>query len=254
MILKQYSDSKKNRKMKVLLFFNLLIVTGSLMAGPPFGTDDPEPVDFRHWEYYLSSMDNYQPGFVSGTLPHVEINYGIIHGGQFHLVAPVNFISGQDKEFRYGYSNTELGFKYRFYESRDHSVQVGVFPVFEVPTIKNSALGGNYLQVYLPVWFQKSWGRLTTYGGGGYWINPGTGNKNWVFTGWELQYDLSKYFTIGGELFYRTPADYQGHSFVGTNIGGFVNFSDKIHFLYSFGHSITKDRTFMSYAGILITI
>jgi len=27
--------------------------TGSLWAGPPFQTDDPQPVDFRHYEFYV---------------------------------------------------------------------------------------------------------------------------------------------------------------------------------------------------------
>jgi len=26
------------------------------VAGPPFVTDDPEPVDYRHWEFYIASM------------------------------------------------------------------------------------------------------------------------------------------------------------------------------------------------------
>ena len=101
---------------------------------------------------------------------------------------------------------------------------------------------------------QKSWGKLTTYGGGGYWINPGTGNKNWVFAGWELQYDLSKYFTLGGEIVYKTPATSNGRSFTGFNLGGFVNFTEKFHFIYSLGHSIKGDNTTMAYAGFLITI
>jgi hypothetical protein len=32
--------------------------------------------------------------------------------------------------------------------------------------------------------------------GAGYWINPGSGNKNWVFAGWEAQYDFSEFTGI----------------------------------------------------------
>lgn len=239
---------------KALLLFSLLLIIQLCKAGPPFGTDDPEPVEFGHWEYYLSSMDTFQPGFMTGTLPHVEINYGIIPGGQFHIEFPMNYNSIQHKEFQYGYSNTELGFKYRFFKSKDQSFQIGLFPIAEVPTVKNNNFGSNNLQVYLPVWLQKSWGKLTTYGGCGYWINPGNNNKNWLFSGWEVQYDFTKRFTLGGELFYKTPSSAGGHSFVGFNIGGFVNFTDKLHFIYSLGHSISKDRSTMSYIGFLVTI
>ena len=37
-----------------------LALMARLCAGPPFLTDDPDPVDFQHWEAYL---------FTSGILP-----------------------------------------------------------------------------------------------------------------------------------------------------------------------------------------
>ena len=64
--------------------------------------------------------------------------------------------------------------------------QIGTFPIIEIPTIRNSEFGNGKAQLYIPVWIQKSWDKLTTYGGAGYWINPGSNNKNWVYTGWEI--------------------------------------------------------------------
>lgn len=234
---------------------SIFILTASLcLAGPPFGTDDPEPVDFRHWEYYLSSQDQFQPGFSTGTLPHFEFNYGLIRNCQIHFVLPLNYNSYPDKVFQYGYGNTEIGFKFRFYRSKDESLQIGTFPIFEVPTVRNPYFTNNRVQVYLPVWIQKSWNKFTTYGGGGLWINPGDNNKNWMFAGWELQYDFSKFLTFGGELFYKGPSTINGRQLTGFNIGGFINFSDKIHFIFSAGHSITGESTTTAYAGLLITI
>ena len=48
----------------------------SALAGPPFMTDDPEPVDFRQSEYYVfSSFDRTLDGYgVAG--PAFEFNYG----------------------------------------------------------------------------------------------------------------------------------------------------------------------------------
>jgi hypothetical protein len=238
---------------KCLTVFSSLLVIQSCYAGPPFFTDDPEPVGYKSWEYYISSMHVLQPNLMTGTLPHFELNYGIISNCQFHIVLPVNYNLIQNREFDYGYSTTELGFKYRFFQSSDKSIQIGTFPIFEVPTVRNKNFSNN-VQIYLPVWIQKSWERVTTYGGSGYWINQGNNNKNWLYFGWEVQYDLSKHFTLGCELFYRTASTVDGKSFAGINLGGFINFSEKFHFIYSFGHSITKDKSFMSYLGLLWTI
>ena len=58
------------------------------MAGPPFRTDDPEPVDYHHWEFYCASQITEGHDGVSGTAPHVEINFGIFHEAQMHIVCP----------------------------------------------------------------------------------------------------------------------------------------------------------------------
>src|SRR5690348_1244140 len=59
---------------------------GRAWAGPPFRTDDPEPVPWRHWEVYIASTGFYSRllgGF--STLPHVEVNYGPVPGVQLHM-------------------------------------------------------------------------------------------------------------------------------------------------------------------------
>jgi hypothetical protein len=43
-----------------------------MFAGPPFVTDDPEPVEFRHWEVYLGSLQMKSADGWSGTAPHLQ--------------------------------------------------------------------------------------------------------------------------------------------------------------------------------------
>ena len=160
-------------------------------GGPPFNTDDPQPVDFRHWEYYVSSISNHHKGVWSGTSPHFEINYGLIPDVQVHLLLPLNYYFSEHQGSGFGYADTEFGIKYRFVQETDNSPQIGTFPIILIPTIKNSEFSNGKTKIYIPVWMQKSWGKLTTYGGAGYWINRGAGNKNWIFSGWEIQYDFS---------------------------------------------------------------
>jgi hypothetical protein len=243
-----------NRRYIVLAGTLFLLFNQWSYAGPPFNTDDPQPVDFKHWEYYISSINVIQPGVWTGTCPHFEVNYGLIPNVQIHLLLPINYAFSQNEYTNFGYSNTEFGIKYRFVQESENIPQIGVFPIIEIPTIKNDEFSNGKAQIYLPVWAQKSWGKLTSYGGVGYWINPGANNKNWIFSGLEVQYDISSYFTFGGEIYYHSANTVDSKSVTGFNLGGFINFSEKFHLLYSVGHSLINDSFISAYAGLLWAI
>jgi len=136
--------------------------------GPPFKTDDPQPVDFHHWEFYVASQQSFARVESDATLPHIEVNFGAFPDLQIHVLAPMGYVRSANGN-AYGYSETELGVKYRFLEESDGSPQAGVFPLVEVPTGDASRqLGQGSAQVYLPLWLQKSRGKFTTYGGAGF--------------------------------------------------------------------------------------
>ena len=59
-------------------------------AGPPFQTDDPEPVPYQHFEFYTFSIGTAIRGDTAGEGPAWEYNYGIIPNGQFHIIAPAD--------------------------------------------------------------------------------------------------------------------------------------------------------------------
>jgi len=225
----------------------------SVFAGPPFNTDDPEPVPFKHWEFYISSIDLFQPESKSGTLPHFETNYGVIPNVQLHLQIPINYLSEGNK-FDYGYGNTEFGIKLRFLNLKASKIQIGVFPIFQIPTIQNENFSNNHIQSFLPLWVQKSWEKLITYGGTGFCINPGMNNRNWQFMGWEAQYAFTDKITLGGEVFYKTAATADANGYLGFNAGGFINFSEKFHLIFSAGQNITGEKGIMTYTGLLWTI
>lgn len=243
-----------NKKYAVSFVIVLLIFIQKSFAGPPFLTDDPEPVPLKHWEYYISSINNFQSDAWSGTSPHFEVNYGLIRNMQVHLLLPVNYLHMLHQTTKFGYADTEFGIKYRFIRETKNRPQVGTFPIFEIPTVKNDAFSDGKVKVFIPVWAQKSWDKLTTYGGAGYTINPGTGNKNPAFLGWELQYDFSQVVTLGGEIYFQSADAVDSKSTTAFNIGGSVNFSEQFHIIYSLGHSITNNNFFSSYVGLYWTI
>jgi hypothetical protein len=242
------------KKMIILTGLLLFLFIRQNIAGPPFITDDPEPVQFKHWEYYISSINTFQPTIWQGTSPHFEINYGLIPNVQVHLLLPVNYSYVQSQRPVFGYADSEFGIKFRFIQESDNMPQVGTFPIIEIPTVRNSEFSNGKAQIYIPLWLQKSWGKLSTYGGAGYWINPGTNNKNWVFTGWEIQYDVSQLLTLGGELYYHSADAITDKDVTAFNLGGFINFSEKFHLIFSFGHSLINDNFISSYLGLLWTI
>ncbi len=237
-----------------LSIFLLCTVTANALAGPPFKTDDPQPVDFLHWEFYVASQQQFDRHTTNATCPHFEVNYGIVPDVQIHLVAPLGYVRTEDGT-HYGYSDTELGVKYRVIEETKTAPQVGFFPLIEIPTGNQSkGLGSGKVQAYLPVWGQKTWGKFTTYAGGGFWYNPGVGQKNWLFTGWEAQYDFSEAFTLGGEVYYQTPDNVETTSGRGYDLGGYINITDHHHILFSLGQMYSESATITGYIGYQFTI
>jgi hypothetical protein len=243
-----------NKKYAASFFIMFLIYVQHSYAGPPFNTDDPQPVLYKHWEFYISSISKFQPDVWSGTSPHFEINYGLIPNMQVHLLLPVNYNYIQPHNVKFGYADTEFGVKYCFISETDNRPQIGTFPIIEIPTVKNDEFSNGKAKVFIPVWVQKSWNKLTTYGGIGYWINPGTGNKNSIFCGGELQYDFSSFVTLGGELYFQSASTVDGKSVIAFNIGGSLNANQKMHFIFSFGHSLMNENSFSTYIGLLWTI
>lgn len=226
------------------LFFAIALLAGDFMcvapavAGPPYITDDPEPVDYQHWEVYLFSAGAQSAGDASGLGPSIEVNYGALPNLQLHIITGLSYDEPAGQSLRFGASDTELGAKYRFITpgADDWFPQVGVFPLLEVPT-GNAAhgLGAGYPQAFLPVWLQKDFGKWTTYGGGGYWINPGPGNRNYWFTGWLLQRQVTEKLAIGTEVFHQTSSMVGRHGSWGFNVGAVYDFTEHYHLLASAG-------------------
>jgi hypothetical protein len=212
-------------------------------AGPPFRTDDPEPVEFGHYEFYTFSTGTHVRGETSGVAPGFEFNYGLIPNGQFHIVAPMAFDKTEGEPGHYGYGDTELGFKYRFIEEDKNGwrPQVAVFPMLELPTgSEKLGLGAGHTRVFLPVWLQKSFGDWTTYGGGGYWFNNSDkyGDKDYWYVGWLLQRKVTDKLTLGGEIFYQTADTVDGVDSTGFNLGGVYDVDENNHILFSGGRGL----------------
>lgn len=212
-------------------------------AGPPFRTDDPEPVDLGHWEVYGFTSGTQIRGDTGGALAGLEVNYGAAPNLQLHLIAPLSFDSPAGAPTQVGAGDVELGGKYRFLTpgEDDWYPQVGIFPLLEIPSgDATRGLGGERLRTFLPVWLQKDFGNWTSYGGLGYWINPGTGNRDYWFAGWLLQYQFTSSLALGVEIFHQTADSVDGGEETGFSLGGIYDFSEHYHLLFSGGRGLQQ--------------
>jgi hypothetical protein len=174
-------------------------------AGPPYITDDPEPVEYRHWEIYFAAQFAKQSDAWNTTAPHLEVNYGPIPNVQLQVITPMILDAPSTGATNYGYGDTQFGIKYRFIQEGDSIPQVATYPLLNVPTGSHSRnLGAGHVQAYFPLWLQNSVGKWTAYGGSGYWINPGAHNRNWWYSGIVLQRQVLPDLTLGAEFFHQT--------------------------------------------------
>ena len=235
----------------------LLTSSGLALAGPPFVTDDPETVEYQHHEFYISSQQVKTQDGRSGTLPHVEYNYGAGPNLQLHVIVPFAFNNPVDGARERGLGDVELGAKYRFMQETESGPMVGIFPIVVTHTgDADKGLGNGGTQAFLPVWVQKKWGSWQTYGGGGYWVNRAANTKNHWFAGWQLQKELSDTLTLGGEIFHSTEQVAGQGSSTGFNLGGTYNFDEHNHLLFSAGRGLTNadvTNKFSSYVGYQLT-
>ncbi len=232
-----------------------LMASPRATAGPPFATDDPVPVDTGHWEIYGFSNRLDADDDKNGVLAGLEVNYGAAANLQLHLIVPLAFDYPAGGPFEAGPGDIELGAKYRFLDASAETwqIQVATFPLIEVPTGKSSAgLGAGQLRAYLPLWLEKDFGAWTTYGGGGYWINPGPGNRDYWFGGWLLQRRITDKLAFGGEVFYQTRDEATGQDGAGFNLGAIYDLNAHYHLLLSAGRGLQNvhSNRFSYYIGL----
>jgi len=233
----------------------VLLAPAATLAGPPYVTDDPEPVPLRHWELYLATQDGGGGGAAGGTAPHVEVNYGAAPDLQLHAIVPLAWSRAPGGATEVGLGDIELGAKLRFIAEGEARPMVGIFPLVELPTgSEQRGLGEGRPRVFIPVWLQKSFGPWSTYGGGGYWLETGSPRRGWWLFGWQAQRRVAEWASLGAELFYETAPDAASRASLRFDLGAVIDLSDAHHLLFSGGHSLAGEAGWQSYAAYLLTL
>jgi hypothetical protein len=250
----------------------LLILLGvgrsAALAGPPFQTDDPEPIDYKNYEFYTFASADGTPVEMDSVGPAIEFNWGALPNVHLHIILPLAeifpsnnpaFAPSGEGPSAIGLGDIETGIKYRFIQESKHRPQIGTFVMFELPSgsaPKGLGVGKTWYKV--PLWAQKSFGPWTTYGGGGETLfDHAEGYRDFPFAGWLLQRDIGKKWTLGTEVFYHGPEGFAtpqtGYATL-LDVGGYYKFRDPgFQLLFSYGHSVAGQTENYAYLGLYWT-
>ena len=206
------------------------------LAGPPFVTDDPVPTDPGHWEIYNFASLTGEMGTTSADMG-VDLNYGALRDVQLTATLPLHVETGAPLDV----GDVELAAKYRF--AHQHagmfSADIAFFPRVFLPTGR----GVSRAQVLLPVWLQHDFGPWSLFGGGGYMLNPGPGQRNY----WQQGMVVARQIRPGWQL----GIEYYGHSrdgdttrrVDGLNVASTIHIKGPFSWLASAGRGLNRSQT-----------
>ena len=226
--------------------------SSAVYAGPPFLTDDPDPVEAGHWELYLATQwDRIDGQGAEGNLPQFEINYGVLDGVMLHLLVPEGFIAEKGASPVYGPGDLEVGANIRIVEEGEARPQVGTFPIAVIPLGSEvNGLGSGTVELFLPIWVMKHAGDWTFDGGGGLHFAEGDVEASFGFFGERTFHD---WVTLGAEVFVTVPFD---ASPVRTQLNAalILDLSNVQHLLFSGGPSFGAVSGAQTYAAWQVTL
>ncbi|MBA3896857.1 MAG: hypothetical protein H0X36_06930 [Sphingomonadaceae bacterium] len=207
-------------------------------AGPPYFTDDPEPTDLHHCEIYAFAAGTKTDGSFDGATG-LDLNYGPLPDVQLTATLPLDF--SRDGSTHIGAGDVEIGVKYRFFQREDAGVSFAVFPRVFVPTA-GRRFGSGKAGLLLPLWAQKGSGPWSVFGGGGYTINPGAGNRDFWQGGVAVTRTMTKRLSLGAEIFHQGPDADDARSYTALNFGGIYKLGGPFSILVSAGPGVAHAR------------
>jgi hypothetical protein len=219
----------------------IAITAAPALAGPPYLTDDPVPTDTGHWEIYaFTGGEGHRSTFDADA--GLDLNYGAVKGIQLTATLPVSVSHDAAEGWRNGTGDVELGVKYRFFQDESRGLSAAIFPRVFLPTASHAP--GEKARFLLPLWLDMDFaGGTSLFGGGGYMINPGVGNRDFWQAAVALTHDLSKALSVGGEVARQGPDTVGGTAQTRAGVGSIVRVGGLASLLFSGGPTWGDHRT-----------
>jgi hypothetical protein len=223
--------------------FVLCATCTAAIAGPPFLTDDPDPVERHHAEINMIGQQTRAVGGLTGSTVG-EVNVGCADETQCHVAVPLAFNRPDGGPSRAGLGDIELGVKYRFLNRSEEGWSAAVYPTLFLPTGDAAhGLGNGRTQLLLPLWVQRTTGKWSFDAGLARLINRAPDARNSWFTGVLARRSFGDQFSLGAELIRRTSTAVDMPSVTGFNVGAIVKVSPSQNLLLSVGRGLTHVET-----------
>ena len=262
---------KRDSRRGVLALFTVFVcLSGArlLAQGPPFQVDDPVPVDFKHYEFYIFGSTDGTPAEMDYAGPAFEFNWGAVPRVQIHAVLPLGGIHPLNNQIyaptgigpsETGLTDMELGVKLAIIKETKKVPQIGTFTMFELPTGSyDKGLGVGKVWYKLPLWLQKNEGKWLFDGGAGETVVPQTDYHDFPFGGFLVKREMNKkldlaveIFSHGGEGVAAPPT----HASTMIDAGGYWHLKGEefMQLLFAYGHSIAGETENYAYLGLYWT-
>jgi hypothetical protein len=213
-------------------------LAGSAWAGPPYVTDDPETTELHKWEIYAFTGGSHVKG-VTGGAGGLDLNYGAAKDLQLTLVFPSEYENSGRLQANLG--DVEMAAKVKFLHQDDAGLDLAFFPRVFLPTAPRQG-APKQASLLLPIWAGKDFGEWSLFGGGGYVINPGPGNRDFWQGGVAVTKDVSERVNLGGEVYFQSADVAGGKGFAGVNLGISYKLTDHLSLLGAAGPGVKNAR------------
>ena len=257
------------RGLRSLLLVLMAVSAGVCRAqGPPYQTDDPVPVDYGHYEFYVFGAADGTPVEMDSNGPAFEFNWGAAPRVQIHAILPWGEVAPSNNAIyapagtgpsAFGLTDAELGVKLALIKESKYVPQIGTFTMFELPTGNyDKGLGVGKVWYRMPLWLQKNFGKWLLDGGAGETVVPQKDYHDFPYGGFLAKRELSERLDLGAEVFAHggegvaTP---QTQASTMVDVGGYYHFkrNPNEQFLFCYGHSIAGQTENYAYVGMYWT-
>jgi len=215
------------------MLLSALFLPQAALGGPPFLTDDPEPTDTGHWEIYGPLLEAEGNGESFEGAFGAELNYGAAKDIQLTLGLTAAY-AHEASGWRWGAGDLEASVKYRFYHDEVSGLQIAFFPGITLPTASNG-LGSDHVTALFPIWAQQDLAHWSIFGGGGYAVNPGRGNRDYWTCGIALTRRSGDRVLLGVEADRQGPDTIEGRAVTSLGLGAIYDFPGPLRLLASGG-------------------